>query len=85
MLRPARIAYRFFGIHRARELDSDIGSLDADPELAAALEEIMRDGPEVGVDLLGSCSDRVAGAARRLSSRMMRECSWRIAWQDEPR
>jgi len=82
MLRPARIAY-LFGIHRARELDSDIGSLDADPELAAALEEIMRDGPEAGVHLW-IWSDTVAGAARRLSSRMMRECSWRIAGKMSP-
>ena len=79
---PARIAY-LFGIHRARELDSDIGSLDADPELATAIEEIMRDGPEVGVHLW-IWSDTVAGAARRLSSRMMRECSWRIAGRMSP-
>jgi hypothetical protein len=81
-LRPARIAY-LFGIHRARELDSDIGSLDADPDLATAIEEIMRDGPEVGVHLW-IWSDTVAGAARRLSSRMMRECSWRIAGRMSP-
>jgi energy-coupling factor transporter ATP-binding protein EcfA2 len=81
-LRPARIAY-LFGIHRARELDSDIGSLDADPDLAAAIEEIMRDGPEVGVHLW-IWSDTVAAAARRLSSRMIRECSWRIAGRMSP-
>jgi S-DNA-T family DNA segregation ATPase FtsK/SpoIIIE len=75
--RPARLAF-LFGIHRARELDADIGSLDADPDLAEALEEIMRDGPEVGVHVW-LWSDSVSGAARRLSPRMMRECAWRIA------
>ncbi len=75
--RPARLAF-LFGIHRARELDTDIGSLDADPELAEALEEIMRDGPEVGVHVW-LWSDSVGGAARRLSPPMMRECCWRIA------
>ena len=81
-LRPARLAF-LFGIHRARELDSDIGSLDADPELAEALEEVMRDGPEVGVHVW-LWSDSVGGAARRLSSRMMRECAWRIAGKMSP-
>lgn len=75
--RPARLAV-LFGVHRARELDSEIGSLDADVELAEALERVMRDGPEVGVHVW-LWSDTVGGAARRLSSRMMRECSWRIA------
>ena len=75
--RPARLAV-LFGVHRARELNSEIGSLDADVELAEVLERIMRDGPEVGVHVW-LWSDSVGGAARRLSSRMMRECSWRIA------
>jgi S-DNA-T family DNA segregation ATPase FtsK/SpoIIIE len=75
--RPAWLAF-LFGIHRARELDADLGSLDADPELAEALEEVMRDGPEVGVHVW-LWSDSVSGTARRLSPRMMRECAWRIA------
>lgn len=75
--RVARIAV-LFGIHRARELDSDIGSLDADVELSDALERVMRDGPEVGVHVW-LWADSVGGASRRLSSRMIRECSWRIA------
>ncbi|HEX3955187.1 MAG TPA: FtsK/SpoIIIE domain-containing protein [Trebonia sp.] len=82
MLRPPRIAY-LFGIHRARELDADICSLDADPELAAALEEVMRDGPEAGVHVW-IWSDTVSGATRRLSPRMMRECSWRLAGKMSP-
>ena len=77
MRRHAWLAF-LFGIHRARELDADLGSLDANPELAEALEEVMRDGPEVGVHVW-LWSDSVSGAARRLSPRMMRECAWRIA------
>jgi DNA segregation ATPase FtsK/SpoIIIE, S-DNA-T family len=78
----ARLAF-LFGVHRARELDADIGSLDADPELAEALEEVMRDGPEVGVHVW-LWSDSVGGAGRRLSPRMMRECAWRIAGKMSP-
>jgi S-DNA-T family DNA segregation ATPase FtsK/SpoIIIE len=67
-----------FGVHRARELDSEIGSLDADVQLSEHLERVMRDGPEVGVHVW-LWADSVGGASRRLSSRMMRECSWRVA------
>ncbi|HUN36940.1 MAG TPA: FtsK/SpoIIIE domain-containing protein [Trebonia sp.] len=81
-LAPARLAF-LFGIHRARELDAEIGGIDADPDLAEALEEVMRDGPEVGVHLW-MWSETVGGAARRLSSRMMRECGWRIAGKMSP-
>lgn len=80
--RPAWLAV-LFGVHRARELDSEIGSLDADPEQAEMLERVMRDGPEVGVHVW-LWSDSVGGAARRLSSRMIRECSWRIAGKMSP-
>jgi S-DNA-T family DNA segregation ATPase FtsK/SpoIIIE len=75
--RQARITF-LFGVHRARELDSDFGSVDADPELAEALEEVLRDGPEAGVHTW-IWADTVAGAIRRLSSRMIRECAWRVA------
>ena len=67
-----------FGVHRARELDSDTGSLDADTELADMLEQIMRDGPEVGVHVW-LWADSLGGASRRLTPRMMREVGWRIA------
>ncbi len=77
LLRPARVTF-LFGVHRARELDSDFGSVDADPELAEALEEVLREGPEVGVHTW-IWADTVAGATRRLSSRMIRECAWRVA------
>jgi DNA segregation ATPase FtsK/SpoIIIE, S-DNA-T family len=77
LVRPARIAF-LFGIHRARDLDADMGSLDANAEIAEALEQIMRDGPDVGIHVW-IWSDTVSGASRRLSSRMLRECGWRIA------
>jgi energy-coupling factor transporter ATP-binding protein EcfA2 len=74
---PARVTF-LFGIHRARELDASFGSVDADPELAEALEEVLRDGPETGVHTW-LWADTVAGLGRRLSSRMIRECAWRVA------
>jgi DNA segregation ATPase FtsK/SpoIIIE, S-DNA-T family len=77
LLRPARVTF-LFGVHRARELDSDFGSVDADPELAEALEEVLRDGPAAGVHTW-IWADSLAGATRRLSSRMIRECAWRVA------
>lgn len=67
-----------FGIHRARELDSEMGSLDVDTELVEKLERVMRDGPEVGI-YVWVWADSVAGASRRLTPRMMREAGWRIA------
>lgn len=76
-LRHARMLF-LFGIHRARELDSEFASVDADAQVSDALELIMREGPEVGVHVW-LWADTVGGATKRLSSRMMRECSWRIA------
>jgi hypothetical protein len=67
-----------FGIHRARELDSETGSLDVDTELVEKLERVMRDGPEVGIHVW-VWADSVAGASRRLTPRMMREAGWRVA------
>lgn len=81
-LRPARLAF-LFGVHRARELDAEIGGMDADLEVSDALERIMLDGPEVGVHLW-LWSDTVGGATRRLTSRMIRGCSWRIAGKMSP-
>ncbi len=75
--RPAQLLF-LFGVHRARELDSELGSLDVDGDLVEKLERVMRDGPEVGVHVW-LWSDSVAGASRRLTPRMMREVSWRIA------
>jgi S-DNA-T family DNA segregation ATPase FtsK/SpoIIIE len=67
-----------FGVHRARDLDAEMGSLDVDLDLVEKLERLMRDGPEVGVHVW-LWSDSVTGASRRLTPRMMREVAWRIA------
>jgi len=67
-----------FGIHRARELDASFGAVDSDPDLADALGEVLRDGPEAGVHTW-MWADTLSGATRRLSSRMIRECTWRVA------
>lgn len=75
--RPAKLLF-LFGVHRARELDAELGSLDVDSDLVEKLERVMRDGPEVGVHVW-LWSDSVTGASRRLTPRMMREVSWRIA------
>ena len=75
--RPATLLF-LFGVHRARELDSELGSLDVDGDLVEKLERVMRDGPEVGVHVW-LWSDSVAGASRRLTPRMMREVGWRVA------
>ena len=73
----SRVSF-LFGIHRARDLDASLSSIDADPDLADALEEVLRDGPETGVHTW-IWTDTLGGATRRLSSRMMRECAWRVA------
>jgi tetratricopeptide (TPR) repeat protein/energy-coupling factor transporter ATP-binding protein EcfA2 len=75
--RPAKLLF-LFGIHRARDLDAELGSLDVDGDLVEKLERVMRDGPEVGVHVW-LWADSVAGASRRLTPRMMRELGWRIA------
>lgn len=75
--RPAMLLF-LFGVHRARDLDSEMGSLDVDADLVENLERVMRDGPEVGVHVW-LWADSVSGASRRLTPRMMREVGWRIA------
>lgn len=75
--REARLLF-LFGVHRARDLDAEIGSLDVDTDLVEKLEQVMRDGPEVGVHVW-LWSDSVSGASRRLTPRMMREIGWRVA------
>jgi len=75
--RPAKVLV-LFGVHRARDLDSGLGNPDVDAVLVEKLEQVMRDGPEVGVHAWLWC-DTVAGASRRLSSGVMREVGWRIA------
>jgi len=75
--RPTKVLV-LFGIQRARDLEADLGSLDADHELLEKLEQVVRDGPEVGVHVW-LWADTVTGASRRLSSRVMREVGWRLA------
>lgn len=75
--RPARFLF-LFGVHRARELDSEFGSLDVDVDLVEKLERVMRDGPEVGIHVW-LWADSVTVASRRLTPRMMREAGWRVA------
>ncbi|WP_456598809.1 FtsK/SpoIIIE domain-containing protein [Blastococcus sp. SYSU DS0616] len=75
--RPAKLLF-LFGVHRARDLDAEMGSLDVDGDLVEKLERVMRDGPEVGVHVW-LWADSVAGAHRRLTPRMMRELGWRVA------
>lgn len=75
--RPTKLLF-LFGVHRARELDSQLGSIDVDGDVVEKLERVIRDGPEVGVHVW-LWSDSVAGASRRLTPRMMREVDWRVA------
>lgn len=75
--RPTKLLV-LFGIQRARDLEADLGSLDADQELLEMLERVVRDGPEAGVHVW-FWADSVGGASRRLSSRVMREVGWRLA------
>lgn len=75
--RPGRLLF-LFGIHRARDLDSDVSSLDVDEDLVENMERVMRDGPEVGVHVW-LWSDSVSAVSRRLTPRMTREVEWRIA------
>ncbi|QLQ16281.1 MAG: AAA family ATPase [Micropruina sp.] len=73
----ARVLF-LVGIHRARELDADSGSLDADEDLAEMLTQVMRDGPEFGIHVW-MWAESLSAVARRLTSDMMREIGWRIA------
>ncbi len=67
--RPAKLLF-LFGVHRARDLDSELGSLDGDSDLVEKLERVMRDGPEVGIHVW-LWSDSVAGTSRRLTPRRL--------------
>jgi tetratricopeptide (TPR) repeat protein len=73
---PPRVIF-LYGLHRARDLDVD-GGIDGDPELVDLLQEIVREGPEVGVHTWVWC-ETVGGLSRRLPSSVLREFSWRLA------
>ena len=67
-----------FGIHRARDFDTESVDFDPENDLASRLATIVRDGPEVGVHTLIWC-ETLATLSRRLGSGVTRECSWRLA------
>ncbi|MEV6850925.1 hypothetical protein [Actinoplanes sp. NPDC051411] len=77
---PARVLF-LYGVDRARDLDT--GGVDGDPDLVDALEEIVRDGPEVGVHVWAWC-ETVAGLSRRLPGSVVREFAWRVAGRQSP-
>ena len=72
-----------WGVHRARDLDGDDGGFGMagfgeENTPAADLERIVRDGPEFGVHTI-IWGDSLASTGRRLTARVLREFSWRIA------
>jgi S-DNA-T family DNA segregation ATPase FtsK/SpoIIIE len=77
------IILALFGAHRARDLDPSGDSLGADVDLPMMLEEILRDGPEVGIHVW-AWSDSTPGAARRFTNASLREFAWRIAGKMSP-
>ena len=69
-----------FGMHRARDFDTESLDFDNEHDLPGLLTEIVREGPEVGIHTFMWC-DTVAALTRRLDSRIIREFSWRLAGQ----
>ena len=74
-----RMLLVLYGIHRARDFDTESMDFDASsegpPEL---LLRILRDGPEVGIHTV-AWSESVGATTRRLTREALREFSWRIA------
>lgn len=64
------------GLHRARDLEPSYEQSGPD----AALETVLRDGPEVGVHVLATC-DKVVSLDRRLSRSALREFAFRVAFR----
>jgi hypothetical protein len=77
---PPRLLF-LHGVHRSRDLD--VNGLDGDAELVDALEEVVRDGPEVGVHTWVWC-ETASGLGRRLPGSVVREFAWRIAGKQSP-
>ncbi|MGO9751947.1 MAG: FtsK/SpoIIIE domain-containing protein, partial [Solirubrobacteraceae bacterium] len=67
-----------YGVHRARDFDTESVDFDTEPDLPGLLATIVRDGPEVGVHTFIWC-ETLATLSRRLGSGITRECSWRLA------
>jgi S-DNA-T family DNA segregation ATPase FtsK/SpoIIIE len=68
---PARVCV-IAALHRARELDPNGTEASAD-----LLEQILREGPDVGVHVIAWC-DKPVSVSRRLSSSALREFSLRL-------
>jgi S-DNA-T family DNA segregation ATPase FtsK/SpoIIIE len=64
------------GLHRARDLEPSYDATGPD----AALETVLRDGPDVGVHVLATC-DKVVSLERRLSRSALRELAVRVAFR----
>lgn len=69
-----------YGIHKARDINIECLALDGDPDLGATLEELLLDGPEMGIHTW-VWGETVAGITRRLSTKSIREFGWRIVAQ----
>lgn len=67
-----------FGLHRARDFDTESVDFDPENDLASRLTAIVRDGPEVGVHVFVWC-ETLATLRRRVDSSITRECCWRLA------
>lgn len=76
-LRARGIVVVLFGMHRARDFDSESIEFDAEADLQRLLGEILRDGPEVGVHTI-MWFETVGAISRRLRHDAVRECSWRL-------
>jgi len=64
-----------YGIHRARDLDSDGDSDDDGTDLGELLDRLLRDGPEVGLHTV-MWSDTLAAMHRRISRTGLKELAW---------
>lgn len=77
-MRAPTVVLALYGLHRARILDASAPELSHDPECGDLLEQVLRDGPEVGVHTW-VWADTFAGTTRRLGSSALREFGWRVA------
>ena len=67
-----------FGMHRARDFDTESVDFDTERDLPGLLARIVRNGPEVGVHTFMWC-ETLPALSRRVGSAVTRECSWRLA------
>lgn len=76
-LRARAVVLVLFGMHRARDFDSESIEFDQSTDLQGLLGQILRDGPEVGIHTV-MWFETVGGIQRRLRHDAVRECSWRV-------